>query len=329
MSSSFNNNNNNNKRFYEFEDDGVTPLVGSTSYSTREYWDHRFTIEPSKEWLASFTEIKDVLLPLLLPGPRGRGYDSKILLVGNGNSNLAIDLFDSGFTNITASDYSKTVIEKMREKHRLSHPSVRYVEADMLDIKRSIDLKDEVFDIVIDKAGMDAIIADGGDSWNPTDRIKESVLKVCKSVYDVLMHPNGLFIQVSFSQPHFRGKLLLQQKWKEVNSVLDSSSASLTTTTLSSTTSSSTISSSSFLPFDRNLHPPESIPIIENKDNKSQEEADENEWEEDKQPGIGRSVGESITATTLNSTDGTYWSSFAVKEISVGLGYYLFIAQVD
>jgi hypothetical protein len=206
---------------------------------------------------------------------------------------------------------------------------VRYVEADMLDIKCSLDLEDEVFDIVIDKAGMDAIIADGGDSWNPTDRIKESVLKVCKSVYDVLMHPNGLFIQVSFSQPHFRGKLLLQQKWKEVYSVLDSSSASLTTTTLSSTTSSSTISSSSFLPFDRNLHPPESIPIIENKDNQSQEEADENEWEEDKQPGIGRSVGESITATTLNSTDGTYWSSFAVKEISVGLGYYLFIAQVD
>ena len=134
----------------EFEEDGLTPLVGSIHYSKRDYWDHRFLIETTKEWLVSYSEIKDVLHSLLLPGIKGLGYKSKILLIGNGNSNLAIDLYDSGFINIIASDYSKIVVEKMREKHKISHPFVKYIEADMLDLLGSFELKDEFFDVVID-----------------------------------------------------------------------------------------------------------------------------------------------------------------------------------
>ena len=52
---------------------------------------------------------------------------------------------------------------------------------------------------------------------------------------------------------------------------------------------------------------------------------EEDEWEEDKQPGIGRES--SISSTSLHSIDGTFWSSFIVKEVSVGLGYYLFVAE--
>ena len=306
-------------RHLEFEKDGLTPLVGSTPYSTREYWDHRFSIEPSKEWLASFSEIKDVLLPLLLPR-----YNCNILLIGNGNSNLAADLFDAGFTRITASDYSKTVVEKMREKHRLSHPAVRYIEADMLDLKSSPEVKDELFDVVIDKAGMDAIIADGGDSWNPSNHIKDLVHKVCLSVYSVLMHPSGLFIQLSFSQPHFRGKLLLQQKLKDA--LENSSSSAPCLPTLSSSSSSLQSSQTSHLAETE-------ITISENMRQKHLEgkmegedkDDEEDEWEEDKQPGIGRES--SISSTSLHSIDGTFWSSFIVKEVSVGLGYYLFVAE--
>jgi len=54
---------------------------------------------------------------------------------------------------------------------------------------------------------------------------------------------------------------------------------------------------------------------------------EDDEWEEDKQPGIGRGGESSTSSTSLHSIDGTFWSTFIVKEVSVGLGYYLFVAE--
>lgn len=59
------------------------------------------------------------------------------------------------------------------------------------------------FDVVIDKAGMDAILAGRGDSWEQPDDLLVIAREVCASVFRVLK-PGGVFLQVSFSQPHFR-----------------------------------------------------------------------------------------------------------------------------
>jgi len=70
------------------------------------------------------------------------------------------------------------------------------------------------YDVIIDKATMDVIMTDNKDPWNPTEEVKERAGKVMANVYRQLKN-GGLFIQITFDQPHFRKKLILPEniKW--------------------------------------------------------------------------------------------------------------------
>jgi SAM-dependent methyltransferase len=188
--------------------DGVTPVVGSSQYALLSYWEARFAAEAHKEWLCDFAALRCALLPLLL-GARGGGRDARILIVGNGNSELAAELSDAGFSRVVASDFSAAAVARMRARHAASHPRVRYLQADMLDLAAA-GLARASFDCVVDKAAMDAVLADGGDAWRPRAELLEAARRVCSSVAHVLA-PGGVFVQLSFSQPHFRRRFLLQR----------------------------------------------------------------------------------------------------------------------
>lgn len=55
---------------------------------------------------------------------------------------------------------------------------------------------------------MDALMVDKGDPWNPNPAVVEQTHRVCTEIARVLV-PNGVYIQLSFEQPHFRRKFLL------------------------------------------------------------------------------------------------------------------------
>ena len=63
------------------------------------------------------------------------------------------------------------------------------------------------FDVVIDKASMDALCVDEGDVWDPKDDVITNVHKMCTDISRTLK-PNGYFLSLSFAQPHFRTKYL-------------------------------------------------------------------------------------------------------------------------
>ena len=63
------------------------------------------------------------------------------------------------------------------------------------------------FDFVLDKAAMDALVTDEGDPWDPNEATKASTGAMMRSVAAVL-RPGGVFVQISFQQPHFRKKYL-------------------------------------------------------------------------------------------------------------------------
>ena len=135
--------------------------------------------------------------------------NTKILIIGCGNSSLGFDLMSQGgFTNIDNMDYSEVVIEKMKEKH----PDMRWHAMDMM----AMTFPDGDFDCVLDKGTMDVIMTDNKDPWNPTEEVKERGRKVIDNVYRVLK-PGGQFIQISFDQPHFRKKFILPEhiQWAE------------------------------------------------------------------------------------------------------------------
>jgi len=318
-------------RSTEFEENqqqnSFIPKVGSIVYTRQDYWDNRFAKEDTYEWLAGWNDviIKETLENLfqsIIPLPYTKEH-LRILLLGTGNSPFPIDLAKEGYQHIYATDYSETVIQRMQEKYGTLYPNIQWEVQDMTGLtytkiessSTSTCTATKYFDVVIDKAAMDAILADGGDVWKPPTILLKQAYKVCDQVSKVLYHPsineslsiprlrNGLFLQLSFSQPHFRRQYLLQSKDKDQllnddNNNNNSISSSMSTTTIIPSTSVS-------------------LPNNNNND-------DDLEWEPDKNPHI-----QPHHIHQQPNIQDTFWKSFTVINIPVGLGYYLYVGEIN
>lgn len=174
----------------------LQPAPHNSVFKLHSYWEDRFSKEESYEWLGSWEKVRKQVLPHL-------SADSRILIVGCGNSSFSADIYDEGFENIVNIDFSSTVIEKMKQINR-HRTKMEWLVMDMT----LMSFPDSVFDLVIDKAAMDALVVDEGDVWNPKDDVIESVDRMCKCATRVLTG-SGKFLQISFAQPHFRTKYLI------------------------------------------------------------------------------------------------------------------------
>mmetsp|Transcript_17328 Transcript_17328/g.27969 ORF Transcript_17328/g.27969 Transcript_17328/m.27969 type:complete len:199 (-) Transcript_17328:664-1260(-) len=170
-------------------------------YKERSYWNTRFENEEEYEWLVSYEAVKEHL------GAHCKG-DQDALVVGCGNSNFSKCLVeDQKVKSLVSIDFSETVIDSMR----LKYPELNWEVMDMTNMT----FDEGRFDLVIDKAAMDALVTDEGDPWNPNEETKKSTGNMMSSVAKVLK-PGGKFIQISFQQPHFRKKFLLNPALSDV-----------------------------------------------------------------------------------------------------------------
>lgn len=171
-------------------------------YKTKEYWDERFQKEISYDWLLTYQQIKTSISKYIHP-------EQRILIIGCGNSNFSSELYDDGYHNIVNIDFSKVVIDKMKELNQ-SRTNMVWLEMDMCEL----NFDDNSFDVIIDKATMDALLVDEGSVWEPDANVIASVDKMCREMSRVLTSSspsNGIFLQISFSQPHFRTKYLMAE----------------------------------------------------------------------------------------------------------------------
>lgn len=178
----------------------------NTKFKRKDYWDDRFQKEEEYDWLAKFSDIYSTLQPYIKPS-------DKILVLGCGNSTFSEDLYDAGYHNIVNIDFSDTVIDNMERKYKLSRPSMEWICMDMTDLQFPL----HSFDVVIDKAAMDALMVDEGDVWYPNQSVIDIVDKMCLSIRKVLKSHTGVYIQVSFAQPHFRTKYLMGSRIGETD----------------------------------------------------------------------------------------------------------------
>lgn len=68
-------------------------------FQTREYWDKRYADEGPEEdydWFKKYEDLEPILSELI---PK---KDSKILMLGCGNSTLSVDMAGAGYSNITS-----------------------------------------------------------------------------------------------------------------------------------------------------------------------------------------------------------------------------------
>ena len=210
----------------------------NADFKELSYWDCRFGEEEQYDWLLTYTQVRAYLLPLLasvhMPAEedssahahedahslrlrerqsriarakaaKGPNKTISILVVGCGNSTFSADLYDEGYENITNIDYSPVVIDKMRGKNS-RRPNMRWV---VMDMTRLAFEEGTTFDIIIDKAAMDAIMVDEGDVWDPKDSVREASDRMMHGMRALLAPKGGLFLMISFMQPHFRSKYLM------------------------------------------------------------------------------------------------------------------------
>jgi len=184
----------------ELEEDGITPRSGSRLYTTQAYWEGRFEREAHHEWLAAWADVKDLICRLI------PALDARILLVGCGNSRLAADMADGGFSRLVSTDYSAVVIDRMSAAVGDRGGRITWEVQDM----RKLTYENATFDVVFDKAAMDAQLADGGDAWDAPSHLMAVADAILGETVRVL-RPGGLYLQLSFGQPHFRKPYLLQR----------------------------------------------------------------------------------------------------------------------
>lgn len=84
-----------------------------------------------------------------------------LVCVGCGNSSLSEDMYRDGFHNITNVDYSTVVVENMKNRSEEAR-SMQWLVMDIKDLK----FESGSFDIVIEKATLDALLVGERDPWS-------------------------------------------------------------------------------------------------------------------------------------------------------------------
>jgi predicted TPR repeat methyltransferase len=68
--------------------------------------------DDATEWYVTYPQIEQIIKSRLF-----EGEDTEIMVVGCGTSELGAQLYKDGYHYITNVDFSKNVIDHMREKH--------------------------------------------------------------------------------------------------------------------------------------------------------------------------------------------------------------------
>lgn len=97
-------------------------------------------------------------------------------------------------------DYAETSIEKLISK---SPPEIKYECADMRFMKFT-----RTFDTIIEKSALDVLFTKDSSPWNVTESTENDVNNTLSSI-KMCLNDNGQFISVTFAEPFFRKKYLM------------------------------------------------------------------------------------------------------------------------
>jgi len=125
------------------------------------------------------------------------------LMVGCGNSSLSEDMYNDGYKNITNVDYSEIVIKNMRERTKHLN-EMKWISMDAREMK---EFSNGYFDIVLDKGTIDSFLTTQTSVWEVPEEAQISIDQMLAEC-DRVKNTKGLYVYVSFGQPHFRKPLL-------------------------------------------------------------------------------------------------------------------------
>ena len=183
-------------------------------YGKAEYWDERYkSNDTTFDWFVAFEPLRDIVMSLVKP-------ESKVLVIGCGNSRLSPQLYEAGIHNIINVDISEVVVQQMRARFK-EMDKMEWLRMDVM----KLEFPDNAFDVVIDKGTVDSLLC-GGNSFHNVYVMNKNVTRVLKR--------GGRYIVVTYGQPdtridHYRRKKLrFDVEHKTVDKPVFSSDASPT-----------------------------------------------------------------------------------------------------
>jgi SAM-dependent methyltransferase len=141
------------------------------------------------EWFKGYDQLGS-LLEKHIP------KDSSILHLGCGNSHLSSQMYEHGWLDQTNIDYSSTVIENMSREFT----NLKWICGDIFSMNSLLEKK---YDVAIDKGTLDALLTVKHDPWNPDLELRQHIRNYIDQIVSSLA-PNGIYIHITWSQPHFR-----------------------------------------------------------------------------------------------------------------------------
>ena len=157
-----------------------------SNYGDIKYWVSRYQSQKGTtfDWLQDYDSMKEILEKYSID------KDSRILNVGCGNSEIGEKLYEDKYKHIYNIDICQNVIDYMKERNKNKDG----MHFDVMDV-RSMAYKNEIFDLIIDKATMDTILCGENSFLN--------VAKMTKEISRVLKN-GGIYLILSIGKPEDR-----------------------------------------------------------------------------------------------------------------------------
>ncbi|KAH0793202.1 methyltransferase-like protein 13 [Histomonas meleagridis] len=163
---------------YEDDPDAELPQYGEQSY-----WDERYTNDSECfEWYQEPEALLPICQEFIDP-------EKNVLVIGTGTSELTPYLSQNGFENITAIDYSKIAIKKMKKRNQ----EIENITWKVMDIRKMSFFPNSDFQSVIDKGTLDCLF-----------HVSESDVFSALSEISRVLKRRGVYICVSYAPPEER-----------------------------------------------------------------------------------------------------------------------------
>ncbi|EED87143.1 predicted protein, partial [Thalassiosira pseudonana CCMP1335] len=172
------------------------------SYGKQSYWNERYARETDPcDWITGW----DLSHPTHTVEFPSRD-EARVLNVGSGNSVLSAEMLKRGFMDIVNIDYSKVVVEQMKQKYDTDFLSdIPSMTFEYGDITKGVQHSDEAFDLIICKKTLDVILCSAGSVADARAMMSEC--------FRLLNKEHGVMIIVSSAKPEDRAVYFENDPW--------------------------------------------------------------------------------------------------------------------
>jgi len=137
---------------------------GNCIFGKKSYWDDMYNGDGDRpadkySWYCGWNELEP-FWAMLVP------TDAQVLIIGIGNDCCPVEMYDAGWRNLTAFDYSEAGVKRAKQLFG-SREGIKLLTADACNVP----LFDASFNATLDKGTLDAIYITGKDVF--LDAIKE------------------------------------------------------------------------------------------------------------------------------------------------------------